>query len=209
MLKKIYLSPLGYILSLLMNIFSLIQKPFMVYGFYNRVTNKFHKNTRIGSTSKLICKTRLNMGDNAWIGYYCLLDASNGLDIGKGVQTGSHISIYTHSSHISVRLLGESYLSSDDRIGYINGAISIGEYTFIGDSSIIFPGVNIGRGCLIKAGSIVNSSIPDFSIVSGSPAKVVGCVTDLDKKFFDNKMVKKTYFDKNLLKGYNRKSANE
>jgi len=209
MLKKIYLSPLGYILSLLMNIFSLIQKPFMVYGFYNRVTNKFHKNTRIGSTSKLSCKSRLNMGDNIWIGHYCLLDASNGLDIGKGVQTGSHVSIYTHSSHISVRLLGESYLSSDDRIGYINGAISIGEYTFIGDSSIIFPGVNIGRGCLIKAGSVVNSSIPDFSIVSGSPAKVVGCVTDLDKKFFDNEMVKKTYFDKSLLNSCTNNVTNE
>ena len=209
MLKKIYLSPLGYILSLLMNIFSLIQKPFMVYGFYNRVTNKFHKNTRIGSTSKLICKAKLNMGDNIWIGHYCLLDASNGLDIGKGVQTGSHISIYTHSSHISIRLLGESYLSSDDRIGYINGAISIGEYTFIGDSSIIFPGLNIGKGCLIKAGSVVNSSIPDFSIVSGSPAKVVGCVIDLDKKFFGNEMVKKTYFDKRLLKSYINNVTNE
>ena len=192
-----------------MNIFSLIQKPFMVYGFYNRVTNKFHKNTRIGSTSKLICKAKLNMGDNIWIGHYCLLDASNGLDIGKGVQTGSHISIYTHSSHISVRLLGESYLSSDDRIGYINGAISIGEYTFIGDSSIIFPGLNIGKGCLIKAGSVVNSSIPDFSIVSGSPAKVVGCVIDLDKKFFGNEMVKKTYFDKRLLKSYINNVTNE
>ena len=209
MLKKIYLSPLGYILSLLMNIFSLIQKPFMVYGFYNRVTNKFHKNTRIGSTSKLICKAKLNMDDNIWIGHYCLLDASNGLDIGKGVQTGSHISIYTHSSHISIRLLGESYLSSDDRIGYINGAISIGEYTFIGDSSIIFPGLNIGKGCLIKAGSVVNSSIPDFSIVSGSPAKVVGCVIDLDKKFFGNEMVKKTYFDKRLLKSYINNVTNE
>ena len=157
----------------------------------------------------MVSKSKLDIGDDVWVGHYCVLDASNGLDIGKGVQTGSHISIYTHSSHISIRLLGESYLSSDDRIGYINGAISIGEYTFIGDSSIIFPGVDIGRGCLIKAGSIVNSSIPDFSIVSGSPAKVVGCVTDLDKKFFDNKMVKNTYFDKNLLKGYNEKSANE
>jgi len=205
MLKKIYFSPVGYIISFLMNIFSLIQKPFMVYGFYNRVTNKFQKNTRISSSTKLVSKSKLDIGDDVWVGHYCVLDASNGLDIGKGVQTGSHISIYTHSSHISIRLLGESYLSSDDRIGYINGAISIGEYTFIGDSSIIFPGVNIGRGCLIKAGSIVNSSIPNFSIVSGSPAKVVGCVTDLDKKFFDNKMVKNTYFDKNLLKSYNRK----
>ena len=209
MLKVLYLSPLGYFISFFLNILSIFHKPFMVYGFYNRVTKKFQKNTRISSSSKLVFRSKLDMGDNVWVGHYCVLDASNCLKIGRGVQMGSHISIYTHSSHISIRLLGESYLSSNDRIGYIDGAISIGEYTFIGDSSIIFPGVNIGRGCLIKAGSIVNSSIPNFSIVSGSPAKVVGCVTDLDKKFFDNKMVKNSYFDKNLLKGYNGKGANE
>jgi acetyltransferase-like isoleucine patch superfamily enzyme len=209
MLKKIYLTPLGYFISFFLNVLSILHKPFMVYGFYNQVTKKFQKNTRIGSSTRLISKSKLDVGDGVWVGHYCVLDASNCLKIGKGVQTGSHISIYTHSSHISIRLLGEFYLSSNDRIGYIDGAVSIGEYTFIGDSSIIFPGVDIGKGCLIKAGSIINSSIPDFSIVSGSPAKVVGCVTDLDNKFFDNKMVKNTYFDKNLLKDYNGKSANE
>jgi acetyltransferase-like isoleucine patch superfamily enzyme len=190
-----------------MNILSIFHKPFMVYGFYNLVTKKFQKNTRVSSSTKLISRSKLDIGGDVWVGHYCVLDASNCLKIGRGVQTGSHISIYTHSSHISIRLLGESYLSSNDRIGYIDGAISIGEYTFIGDSSIIFPGVDIGKGCLIKAGSIINSSIPDFSIVSGSPARVVGCSIDLDKKFFDDDIVKNAYFDKDLLKDYKKDSV--
>jgi len=206
-LKIIYSSPIGYLISISMNILSIFHKPFMVYGFYNLVTKKFQKNTRVSSSTKLISRSKLDIGGDVWVGHYCVLDASNCLKIGRGVQTGSHISIYTHSSHISIRLLGESYLSSNDRIGYIDGAISIGEYTFIGDSSIIFPGVDIGKGCLIKAGSIINSSIPDFSIVSGSPARVVGCSIDLDKKFFDDDIVKNAYFDKDLLKDYKKDSV--
>lgn len=90
--------------------------------------------------------------------------------------------------------------NNNNRIGYINGSVFIGEYTFIGESSIIFPGVKIGKGCLIKAGSVVNSSFPDFTIISGSPAKAVGNIVDLDKNYFNNKIVRKTYFDKQLLR---------
>lgn len=181
----------------------------MVYGFYNRVVNKFMKNTRVSSSIKIVKKSQLDLKDNVWIGHYCVLDASNCLTIGKGVQMGSHISIYTHTSHISIRLLGESYLLSNNRIGYVKGAVSIGEYAFIGDSTIIFPGVNVGKGCLIKAGSILNKSVPDFSIVSGAPAKVVGHIIDIDNKFFDNEMVNETYFDKRLLKKYKQGKFNE
>jgi acetyltransferase-like isoleucine patch superfamily enzyme len=113
----------------------------------------------------------------------CVLDASNGLSIGKGVKIGSHISIYTHTSHVGIHLLGESYLRLDERIGYVIGVVSIGEYSFIGDSSVIFPGAHIGRGCLVNSGSIVTRSVPDFSIVSGAPAKVVGQVVDIDNFF--------------------------
>jgi acetyltransferase-like isoleucine patch superfamily enzyme len=205
-LKKIYLSPLGYIISFIQNAVSIIHQPFMVYGFLNRVTNVFMKNSRISSSSKIISRALLDLKDNVWIGHYCVLDASNGLSIGKGVQTGSHISIYTHTSHVAIRLLGESYLRSDERIGYVIGAVSIGEYSFIGDSSVIFPGVHIGRGCLVNAGSIVTRSVPDFSIVSGVPAKVVGQVVDIDNVFFDNDTVKETYFDKSILEKYQKDS---
>ena len=200
MLKKIYLSPLGYAISFIQYVLAFVQRPFMVYGFYNKVQKRFMKLTRISSSVKIISNGQLDCDDNVWIGHYSLLDASNGIKIDRGVQTGSFVSIFSHSSHISIRLLGENYLQSDERIGYIDGKVIIGEYSFIGTSSVIFPGVTIGKGCLIKAGSIVTKSIPNFSIVAGNPAVVTGNVLDIDEKYFDNKIVQKNYFDKEIIK---------
>ncbi len=199
MLKRIYMSPLGYLISLIMNAVSFLQQPFMVYGFYNRVQKKFMKNTRISSSTKFISKHNLDIGDNVWIGHFCVIDASNKIKIGTGVQTGSHVSIYTHSSHISVRLLGKSYLSSDKRVGYVKGSVSIGDFAFIGDSTIVFSGVSIGKGCLIKAGSIVTRSMPEFSVVAGIPAKVVGSVLDIDDKYLTDPSVKESYFAPEII----------
>jgi len=172
----------------------------MVYGFYNQTQEKFMRHTRISSSTKVISKKKLDLSDGVWVGHYSVLDASHGIKFGRGVQTGSHISIYTHSSHNSIRLLGDSYLLSNDRIGYITGNVLIGEFSFIGDSAVIFPGVEIGKGCLVKAGSIVTNSVPDFSVVSGNPAQVVGSVLTTDEKFLIDVAVRKTYFDQAFIK---------
>ncbi len=209
MLKIIYLSPLGYIISLIQNILAFVQQPFMVYGFYNKVQKRFMKLTRISSSAKILSKGWLDIEDNVWIGHYSLLDASNGIEIGKGVQTGPFVSMFSHSSHISIRLLGENYLQSDERIGYVDGKVIIGEYSFLGTSSVIFPGVTIGRGCLIKAGSIVSKSIPDFSIVGGNPAVVTGSVLDLDKKYFHDEIVQENYFDREIIEKWINKNKDK
>ena len=209
MLKKIYLSPLGYIISFVQNLIAIVQQPFMVYGFYNKVQKKFMKLTRISSSTKILSRGQLDSEDNVWIGHYSLLDASNGICIGKGVQTGSFVSIFSHSSHISIRLLGDQYLQSNDRTGYIDGKVVIGEYSFIGTSSVIFPGVIIGKGCLIKAGSIVTKSIPDFSIVTGNPAVVTGSVLDIDERYFHDEVVQKNYFDKAIIEKWINKNKDK
>ena len=209
MLKKIYLSPLGYIISLIQNSLAFVQQPFMVYGLYNKVQKRFMKLTRISSSSKILYKKNFDCEDNVWIGHYSLLDASNGIQIGKGVQTGSHVAIFSHSSHISIRLLGDNYLQSDERIGYMDGKVIVGEYSFIGTTSVIFHGVTIGRGCLIRAGSIVTRSIPDFSIVSGNPADITGSVLDIDEKYFHDEIVKKNYFDKEVITEWIKKNKGE
>lgn len=193
--KRIYLSPIGYFISFVQNAIAVLHRPFMVYGFKNEVIKKWMKNTRVSSSTKILEKNKLDMRDGVWIGHYCVLDASKGLKIDEGVQTGSHVSIYTHSSHIAIRLLGREYIKKDTRVGYVEGAVSIGSYSFIGDSSVIFPNVSIGSGCLIKAGSIVTRDIPDYSVVAGVPAKVVGFVGDIDRRFLFEKDVKNTYFD--------------
>jgi maltose O-acetyltransferase len=50
--------------------------------------------------------------------------------------------------------------------------ITIGDDCWSGGGAIICPGVNIGKGCVIAAGSIVTSDVPEFCMVAGNPAKV-------------------------------------
>jgi len=50
----------------------------------------------------------------------------------------------------------------------------IGDHCLIGGESIIYPGVRIGNHCVIGLGSVVMRNVPDGSIVSGFPARVVG-----------------------------------
>lgn len=49
----------------------------------------------------------------------------------------------------------------------------IGARCFIGGSSIIMPGVEIGDDCVVGAGSVVTKSIPSGSIVAGNPARIL------------------------------------
>lgn len=50
---------------------------------------------------------------------------------------------------------------------------SIGQNCFIGGESIILPGVNIGDGVIIGAGSVVTEDVPSACIVAGNPARVI------------------------------------
>jgi len=201
MLKKIYLSPLGWIISAILNALTLFTRPFMSYGHYNRVTRRFNKFTRISSTATLTEKENLDLGDHVWIWHYTIIDASNGVKIARGCQIGAWVGIFTHGSHIAIRLLGEQYLkvNKHERIGYQRGPVEIGEFTFIGAQSIILPGVKIGKGCIIGAQSMVTKSVPDYAIVTGSPAAVIGDTRKLDKKYLSNEAVRKTYYDADII----------
>ena len=51
--------------------------------------------------------------------------------------------------------------------------IIIGESTFIGMNSIILKGTNIGKRCIVGAGSVVHGTFPDDVIIAGNPAKII------------------------------------
>lgn len=53
------------------------------------------------------------------------------------------------------------------------GPIVIGDEVWIGYGAMIFSGVNIGKGAIIAAGSVVNQDIPPYSVAAGVPAKVI------------------------------------
>lgn len=62
------------------------------------------------------------------------------------------------------------------------GKVTIKDYAYIGASSHIMPGVIIGEGSLIAAGSIVTKSVPDGEVWGGNPAKFICNVGDYINK---------------------------
>lgn len=53
------------------------------------------------------------------------------------------------------------------------GQIKVGHNSWIADNVIILPGVNIGNGVCIGAGSIITKDIPAYAVAVGSPARVI------------------------------------
>ena len=60
------------------------------------------------------------------------------------------------------------------RPGWIAGPVHIGAYCFIGPHSLIEANTRLGRGCIVCAGSQVRGEFTEFSVLEGSPARVVG-----------------------------------
>jgi acetyltransferase-like isoleucine patch superfamily enzyme len=141
------------------------------------------KGTRISSTTFIDYPENLELGENVYVGQFNFIEASNHIKIGKGTQITNYVSITSHSSHDSIRLYGEQYKSTVNHLGYQKGKIIVGDYCYIGPYSLLSPGTKIGNGCIVKSHSVLKGDFPDFSIISGNPAHVIGNTRERDAKF--------------------------
>ncbi|GCB34724.1 acyltransferase [Bacteroides faecalis] len=194
---KLYFSPLGYVLHYVQCTLKWIHKPFMVYGYKSKYNGRYFKEVRISSSAIIENVEKLILSDNVWIGHYVWIESSGWVEIGEGSQISNGSMILSHSSHNAIRLNGFAYMKLDiaDRVGYIHKKITIGEYVFVGVGAIIMPGVTIGKGAIVGAGAVVTKDVPQYGIVVGCPAKLVGSTKDIDEKYMNNPVVEKYYYD--------------
>jgi len=164
---------------------SYLVKPRVILGF-TRYDGVYLQQTRISNTSYIGNVDKLDIEDNVYVGHYCVLDCSNNIIIGEGCQLSTHITIITHSSHNSIRLYGSHYIEhSPNLIGYIRGSVIIGRYSFIGAHATIMPGSKIGKGSIVGAYSLVKGEFPDYAIIAGNPARVIGDTRKQDQQYLD------------------------
>ncbi|MDP1815256.1 MAG: DapH/DapD/GlmU-related protein [Leadbetterella sp.] len=141
--------------------------------------------------------------------------------IEKGLILGNNVSIigtfFFDPSHCFLISIGDNCTiapgvrliahdaSTKQFLGYTKiGRINIGENCFIGDSVIVLPCVNIGRGSIIGAGSVVTKDVPPGMVAAGNPARVICSVDEYlgkIKKIARGKIVfTEEYFIENLNK---------
>lgn len=77
--------------------------------------------------------------------------------------------------HVGARtyLAFESRILCHDRTRGLYLDTVIGEDCFIGGRSLVLPGVRIGDGCVVGAGSVVTRSVPPRCVVAGNPARIL------------------------------------
>lgn len=104
----------------------------------------------------------------------------NLIQIGEGCTISSNVSFLTHDWALNT-VIKSMNIEVDGLLGR-HKAIILEKNVFIGRGSIILPGVTIGEGSIIGAGTIVRGKIPPFSLVIGNPCQIIGDTREYVKK---------------------------
>jgi acetyltransferase-like isoleucine patch superfamily enzyme len=102
---------------------------------------------------------------NLTIGAYSFLGVVN-IALHEEVIIGKNVCI-----NDGVQLLTASHDVSDPQWNHIKAKIVIDDYAWIAINAIILPGVHIGKGAVVGAGSVVSKDVAAGVIVAGNPAK--------------------------------------
>lgn len=117
--------------------------------------------------------------------YCCINNAVGDVTIGDYTRIGIHSTIIgpvcighhvNLAQGITVTALNHNFSDTSRRIdeqGVATQPVVIGDDVWIGAGAVVLPGVTIGRHCVVAAGAVVTSDVPDYTVVGGVPAKVI------------------------------------
>lgn len=116
---------------------------------------------------KIGCK----VGKNVFIGDNVKVDTGHSdlIILEDHVHVAGGCRLLCHQRDLSNYCVGDDYA----KLGYKLAPIHLKKGCLIGMESFVFPGVTVGEGAIVGAGSLVTHDIPAWTIATGRPAKVV------------------------------------
>jgi len=122
----------------------------------------------------------------------CYLDCRGGIEIGKNVSISPEVYI-----------ISATHIVDDPEYKVVGKKVIIDDHVWIAAKAIILPGVHLGKGCVVGAGSVVTKDVAPYEIVAGNPARFIRKRNDqltytIDFfSFFDTDIQKTRLFKKN------------
>lgn len=134
--------------------------------------------TNVSVANPFICDYGKNiyMGNNVSVNMNCTFVDCNKITIGNHVLIASNVQIYTstHPVELSERLAPDWKVETGQYFCRTYALpIKIGDKCWLGGGVIVLPGVTIGDGSVIGAGSVVTKDIPANSLAVGNPCHVI------------------------------------
>lgn len=113
-------------------------------------------------------KPIITLGFNTGITGHCTISAVRQITIEEKVIIARYVYISDHTHKYSDRFTAIKHQG----ITKISPVV-IKKGTWIGQGAVICPGVTLGENCVVAANSVVRQSFPPYSVISGSPAKLI------------------------------------
>jgi len=123
------------------------------------------KNVRIYHPVVFYGAEALDIGDNTSVAPYVHIWCGGRVIIGANCMIGSHTAISSLTHDYRQPRMNETMVARP---------VTIGDEVWIGSHAVIMPGVTLGNGCVVGAGSVVTHDVPPYAIVHGVPARVTG-----------------------------------
>lgn len=109
---------------------------------------------------------RIEMGEKVGFNFGCYVNGFGGLTIGDRTIVGPYTMIHTANHEMETdRPIPEQ--------GWNLDPVAIGADCWIGMGVCILPGVTLGDGCVVGAGSVVTRDVGPLSVAVGNPAKAI------------------------------------
>ena len=109
------------------------------------------------------CGKNISVGKNVFINMCCRFQDQGGISIDDGCFIGHNVTLATLNHDINPK----------NRITMHPAPIKINKNVWIGSDTTILPGVTIGEGAIIGAGSVVVKDVPSNCIAAGNPCKII------------------------------------
>ena len=116
----------------------------------------------------------LRLGRLAYLGKGCFLDLVEPIEIEDEASVSGGCILLTHGDPGTGRFMEQTYFPRE------TGPIHIGRYAWIGAGAVLLPGVQIGECSMVAAGAVVTADVEPFTVVAGTPARVVRRLTPTD-----------------------------